>query len=54
MIRLGASPPTVCTCGHPPADHYLERGLCEADVYRPELGRAFGCLCFQLCIDEDR
>lgn len=54
MIRLGSSPPTVCTCGHPPSDHYLERGLCEADVYRPELGRAFGCFCFQLCIDEDR
>jgi len=52
--RIGSSPPTVCTCGHPPSDHYLERGLCEADVYRPELGRSFGCFCPQLDLDEDR
>lgn len=51
---LGSSPPTVCACGHSPDDHYEQRGLCEADVYRPELGRSFGCFCFMFEADTDR
>jgi hypothetical protein len=54
MSRLGASPPSVCICGHAPEDHYQERGLCEGDVYRAELGRSFGCFCPQFEVDADR
>jgi hypothetical protein len=54
MTRLGASPPPVCHCGHPPAEHYEQRGRCEADVERPELGRAFGCFCPQFDVEADQ
>lgn len=54
MTRLGSSPPAVCTCGHPPGEHHLGYGRCDADVHRPELGRAFGCFCPQYEHDGDR
>ena len=42
MTRLGASPPTVCTCGHTPAEHLLSYGMCAE------------CLCYRFELDEDR
>lgn len=51
-MTLGASPPSVCVCGHTPADH--SNGYCDAETYRPEVGRAFGCFCFAFALDADR
>lgn len=53
-VKLGGSPDPMCTCGHPPEQHYERRGLCEADVYRAELNRSFGCFCPQFDLDYDR
>ena len=42
MTRLGSSPPTVCTCGHPPAEHLLSYGMCST------------CECYRFELDADR
>ena len=42
MTRLGSSPPTVCTCGHTPAEHLLSYGMCAE------------CGCYRFDLDEDR
>ncbi len=54
MTRLGGSPPAVCHCGHPAADHHMTYGRCDADVDRPEVGRTFGCFCPHFDLDGDR
>lgn len=42
-----------CHCGHHIDDHYRNTGRCQADTYRPELGRSFGCFCPQFEADGD-
>ena len=52
MTRLGSSPPTVCTCGHGPADHIAAAGCIatEIDVW----GYDSCCDCVLFERDEDR
>ena len=51
-MTLGASPPPVCVCGHSVAEH--GNGYCDADTYRAEIGRSFGCFCPAFFVDADR
>lgn len=51
-MTLGASPPLVCICGHSVAEH--GNGYCDADTYRAEIGRSFGCFCPAFFVDADR
>lgn len=45
MVAVDSRTQTLCDCGHPDTDHHHNVGHCQADVYRAELGRAFGCFC---------
>ena len=43
----------TCDCGHDRSEHYRDVGRCLADVWREELGRAFGCFCPQFDLADD-
>lgn len=54
--RLGMSPPQVCTCGHPPAEHLdgpQFRGMCVA-MDKDEWGYDSCCPCWNFELDGDR
>ena len=56
MTPLGSSPPPVCICGHPPAEHLdgLQfRGMCVA-MDKDEWGYDACCPCWNFELDGDR